>query len=63
MDKAGEWDICVVASDDMIPQVRGWDEELIEKMPKDLDHVLFYNDGYCGRKLNTMCIFGRKYYE
>ena len=40
-----------------------WDVEIIEKMPQDLDHVLFYNDGYCGSKLNTMCILGRKYYE
>jgi hypothetical protein len=32
-------------------------------MPADLDRVLFFNDGYLGRKLNTMCIMGRKYYE
>jgi len=58
-----QWDIVVVASDDMTPQVKGWDVEIIEKMPQDLDHVLFYNDGYCGSKLNTMCILGKTYYE
>jgi hypothetical protein len=25
--------------------------------------VLWYNDGYVGQKLNTMCIMGRKYFD
>lgn len=63
MEHAGEWDILVLASDDMIPQIQGWDTEIISKMPEDLYRVLFFNDGYLGRKLNTMPIMGRKYYE
>lgn len=61
-----DWDILVLASDDMIPQVQGWDTILINEMAEhfpDTDGVLFHNDGYIGRRLNTMCILGRKYYE
>lgn len=61
-----EWDIVILASDDMDCQKFGWDEiirqEMLSHYP-DLDGVLFHNDGYLGQKLNTMCIMGRKYYE
>jgi len=63
MEMVSDWDIVLLVSDDMIPQVKGWDTEIIKRMPADLDRVLFFNDGYLGRKLNTMCIIGRKYYE
>ena len=62
----GEFDILVLASDDMIVQERGWDKYLIECMKiryPDTDGVLWFNDGYTGNKLNTMCILGKKYYE
>ena len=62
----GDWDIIVLMSDDMICEKVGWDAILIEKMNElyaDTDGVLFFNDGFCGKKLNTMCILGRKYYE
>ncbi len=66
MEHAGEWDIVMLASDDMVPQVQGWDTilrlEMLQFHP-DTDGVLFHNDGYLGRKLNTMCILGRKYFE
>jgi hypothetical protein len=66
MDLLNGWDICVLASDDMICQVDGWDEIIREKMKKhfpDTDGVLHFNDGYCGKNLNTMCILGRAYYN
>ncbi len=66
MDKSGEWDILVLASDDMIPQTTGWDIIITEAMKEcfpDTDGVLWFNDGYLGRKLNTMCILGRKYFD
>lgn len=63
MEMVGGWDILVLVSDDMIPQRKGWDTILVKQMPEDLDRVLFFNDGYLGRRLNTMCILGRKYYE
>lgn len=66
MDKIGNYDIILLASDDMIPQVEGYDEIIRDNMLKyypDLDGILFFNDGYRGNQLNTLCILGRKYYE
>uniref|UniRef100_A0A6C0I7E7 Glycosyltransferase n=1 Tax=viral metagenome TaxID=1070528 RepID=A0A6C0I7E7_9ZZZZ len=60
------FDILLVASDDMIPQVKGYDTIIREKMRKhypDTDGVLFFNDGYSGKTLNTLSIMGRKYYQ
>lgn len=61
-----EWDILVLLSDDMVCQQKGWDDilrsEMEEKYP-DTDGVLWFNDGYTGEKLNTMCILGSKYFE
>jgi hypothetical protein len=66
IDKIKDWDIVLLASDDMIPQVKGYDQIIIEKMKKnypDSDGVLWFNDGYQGDKLNTLCILGKKYYD
>lgn len=65
-DFDNDWDIVVLASDDMVCQKKGWDKQLIDEMVStypDTDGVLFHNDGYLGEKLNTMCIMGRKYYD
>ena len=60
------FDILLLASDDMIPQVKGYDtiitSKMIEHFP-DTDGVLFFNDGYAGYKLNTLVICGSKYYQ
>ncbi len=64
--KDSDWDILLIASDDMIPQVKGWDKRIVEDMQKhfpDLDGVLWYNDGYVGERLNTLPCMGRKYFE
>ena len=61
-----EWDIVVLVSDDMIPQIAGWDEVIRNHMSAyfpDTNGVLWFNDGCQGEKLNTLCIFGRKVYE
>lgn len=61
-----EWDIVVLVSDDMIPQVKGWDDvirnHMLAKFP-DTDGILWFNDGFQGDSLNTLCVFGRKMYE
>jgi len=60
------WDIILLASDDMIPQVKGYDTIIIEKMMStysDTDGVLWFNDGFQETRLNTLCILGKKYYE
>jgi hypothetical protein len=60
------FDIILLASDDMIPEVKGFDTIIRENMRKyfpDMDGVLWFNDGYQAKMLNTLCILGRKYYE
>jgi hypothetical protein len=61
-----EWDIVVLVSDDMIPQVKGYDDvirnHMLSRFP-DTNGLLWFNDGCQGEKLNTLCIYGRKFYE
>jgi hypothetical protein len=60
------WDIVVLVSDDMIPQILGWDAILRSHMKAyfpDTNGILWFNDGYQGDKLNTLCIYGRKFYD
>lgn len=60
-----DWDIVVLVSDDMFPEVEGFDDIIREDMARlypDTDGVLWYFDGW-RRDLNTLCILGRKYYE
>ena len=60
-----DWDILVLVSDDMIPEVIGFDNIIRNKMLElypDTDGVLWFYDGW-RRDLNTLCILGRKYYE
>jgi hypothetical protein len=64
--KVKEWDIIVVASDDMHCVQRGWDRIIVETMERefpDMDGVLHFNDGFTGEKLNTLPIMGRAYYD
>ena len=60
------FDILLLASDDMIPVVKGYDVTLRSAMSKiypNTDGVLWFNDGYQGRRLNTLCILGRRYFQ
>lgn len=66
MNFAPDYDIILLASDDMIPQVYGYDEIIRKNMQEyypDTDGILFFNDGYRGKDLNTLCILGKKYYK
>ena len=60
------WDIVVLVSDDMIPQIEGWDgvirNHMLAYFP-DTDGILWFNDGCQGEKLNTLCIYGRKMFS
>jgi hypothetical protein len=61
-----EWDIVVLVSDDMIPQVEGWDATIRNHMLAyfpDTNGVLWFNDGCQKEKLNTLCIYGRKVFD
>jgi hypothetical protein len=65
-DITWEWDIVVLVSDDMIPQLQGWDDvianHMFAKFP-DTDGILWLDDGYQHEKLNTLTIMGRKMYD
>ena len=66
MDHAGQFDIVLLASDDMIPIVKGYDTIIRDHMTSlypDTDGVLWFNDGYQGQRLNTLCILGKAYYD
>jgi SAM-dependent methyltransferase len=59
-----EYEVLLLASDDMIPVKFGYDEiirQLMTKVYPDTDGVLWFNDGYRGSDLNTLVIAGRKY--
>lgn len=64
--KDKDWNVLLLASDDMIPQVKGYDQIILDKMAEhypDTDGVLWFNDGFVGKRLNTLSIMGRKYYD
>lgn len=66
LEKYTDWDIVLLASDDMVPRIKGYDDIIIENMKSNFpntDGILFFNDGYQQNKLNTLCILGKKYYE
>jgi Glycosyl transferase family 2 len=61
-------DIIVLVSDDMIPQVKGFDKIIVEQMKKnfpDYDGMLNFNDGLRQDwpTLCTLTIYGIKYYR
>jgi hypothetical protein len=60
------WDIVVLVSDDMIPRVGGYDDiirsEMTTRFP-DRNGILWFNDGHQADKLNTLCVYGRAFYE
>lgn len=61
-----EFDILLLASDDMIPEVSGYDviiKKIFEEKFPDLDGVVWLNDGFQGSNLNTLVIIGKKYYD
>jgi hypothetical protein len=61
-----EFDVLLLASDDMVPQVMGYDDIILSNMEKyypDTDGVLHFNDARTGRGLNTLSIMGKKMYD
>ena len=60
-----DWDILVLISDDMIPEINHFDNIIRQKMKEnfpDTDGALWFFDGW-RKDLNTLCILGRKYYD
>ena len=62
-DKLGDYDVLLLASDDMIPKVRHYDlviEQLMKQHFPGLDGCLHFSDGLNVHGLNTMPIAGKK---
>lgn len=65
IDKVIDWDILLLASDDMVPIVDGYDDIIREDMSlyhPNLDGILWYKDGH-QIKTNTLSILGKTYYN
>jgi hypothetical protein len=61
-----EWDIIINHSDDMLFEKHGFDNIIrshFEDNFPDYDGCLHYNDGFVGKRLCTMVIMGKKYYD
>lgn len=66
MPDPATFDILILASDDMIPEIQGYDEIIRERMHRffpNTDGVLFFNDGIMQNRLNTLVICGSVYYR
>ena len=60
-----DFDILLLASDDMIPQIKGYDTIIKNDMKKyypKKDGILWYFDGF-NKSVNTLSIMGVKYYK
>ena len=63
---ARHWDLCILLSDDMVPQFDGYDDRIVQLFRQhfpDGDGVLHLNDGRTGQKLNTLPILDHAYYS
>ncbi|HKW48705.1 MAG TPA: glycosyltransferase family A protein, partial [Gemmatimonadaceae bacterium] len=61
-----DWDILMLASDDMVPVVDGYAVRVIEAMHEHwphLDGAIFFNDGKQRKELCTLPILGRRLYD
>lgn len=61
-----DWDILILASDDMMPIVDGYARVIAEEMEKrfpHLDGLIYFDDGYAGERCCTLPIFGRRLYD
>jgi len=66
IDKHMDFEILLLASDDMIPHTKGYDNIIIEKMKikfPNLDGILHFNDGHIKNRISTYPILGKKYYQ
>ena len=60
------FDILLLASDDMVPEIQGYDAAIKAAMgvwAPDTDGVLWFDDGFQHRNLNTLVVMGKKYYD
>jgi len=61
-----DFDIVICASDDMVPKVHSWDQEIVNAMSQhfpNLDGCVHFNDGNTNGELITFSILGRELYN
>jgi hypothetical protein len=61
-----DFQILLLASDDMVPIVKGYDSIIVKSMCSsfpDFDGIVWFNDGIQQNRLNTLCILGKTYYN
>lgn len=66
MENHMNFDVLMLASDDMLPIVQAYDEIIISSMKKhfpNYDGALHFNDGFKGESLNTLAVLGKNYYR
>lgn len=66
LEECEDFSILVLVADDMVPETQGFDRTIVQLMNQhfpDGDGVLFFNDGYRGRELNTLPVMGFRYYK
>lgn len=61
-----DWDILLLASDDMVPVVDGYAARVLSAMEEHwphLDGALYFDDGYQAKQICTLPIFGRRLHD
>ena len=61
-----DFDIVICASDDMVPKIYSWDQEIVTAMREnfpELDGCVHFNDGNTDGKLITFSILGKRLYD
>lgn len=64
--RISDWDILVLASDDMIPVTDGYARIIVEEMNRHFpyfDGLIYFDDGYAGERCCTLPIFGKRLYD
>lgn len=61
-----DWDVLLLASDDMVPIAEGYGAKVLKAMEEHfphLDGVIYFDDGYAGKRTCTLPIFGKRLYD
>lgn len=66
MDKANDYDILILAADDLFPIVENYDDIIVQNMTEyhpDMDGTLHYMNPNWEERLDIGCIMTKKYYD